>query len=157
MWDQVAQLGKGNGAMLLPKKLIEKIISSTSNLDIKLLFKKILPTTTLCEMFQILLKDCKMDEKMWSFAWKVTPWVKIWGIEIAQWLKIWPRLKLHIHPSCNFSKDYMNVNKLLVKKEHKLKCYTCAMRNRCLPKGYKVEYLKEGMAPISPSPLGNLT
>jgi hypothetical protein len=62
--------------MLLPKNLIEEIISSTSNLDIKLLFQKILPTITSCEMFQILLKDCKMDEKMWSFAWKVTPWVK---------------------------------------------------------------------------------
>jgi hypothetical protein len=69
-------LGKGNWGHVFAQKLIEEIISSTSNLDIKLLFLKILPIITLCEMFQILLKDCKMDEKMWSFAWKVTPWVK---------------------------------------------------------------------------------
>jgi hypothetical protein len=68
--------GRVIGAMLLPKKIIEEIISSTCNLDIKLLFFKILPTITLCEMIQILLKDYKMNEKMWSFAWKVTPWVK---------------------------------------------------------------------------------
>jgi hypothetical protein len=68
--------GRLIGAMLLPKKLIEEIISSTSNLDIKLLFLKILPTITLREMFQNLLKDYKMDEKMRSFPWKVTPWVK---------------------------------------------------------------------------------